>query len=85
VSRDRRAPDGSVPTQLPWEDDDALLQRFGWRHLRVDGDDTGYYWRDWSPPDIAEAAQLAALTIVRVHGLRVPESAIITLDDISPS
>jgi hypothetical protein len=61
------------------EDDDALLVRFGWMPTGSDEGDCGNYWRMWDHTEVAEAAQLAALTISRVHGLRVPESSNITI------
>jgi hypothetical protein len=61
------------------EDDDALLVGFGWMPTGSDEGACGNYWRMWDRTEIAEAAQLAALTISRVHGLRVPESSVITV------
>jgi hypothetical protein len=61
------------------KDDDALLVRFGWHPTGSDEGDCGNYWRLWDRTQIAEAAQLAALTISRVHGLQVPESSLITV------
>jgi hypothetical protein len=59
------------------EDDDALLVRFGWQEVGSDEGNCGNYWQHWDRTQVPEAAQLAALTISRVHGLRVPKSATI--------
>lgn len=51
------------------------LLRLGWRSPDEEPKHAGNYWRRWEPPDILDAAQLAALTLIKVHGLDHPERA----------
>ena len=61
------------------------LVRLGWNE--PDGTERGHgnYWRCWTPPDIGDAAQLGALTLVRVHGLDRPDGLTATADRCPPS
>ena len=54
------------------------LELLGWNSPDSDTGDSGNYWRMWTPPDIFDAAQLAALTLCRVHHLAEPDHATIT-------
>jgi len=56
------------------------LELFGW--FAPDADDpVGNFNALWEPPDVDETAQLLALTLVRVHGLRSPEDLIIRVSE----
>ncbi|MFM7508025.1 MAG: TY-Chap domain-containing protein [Actinomycetota bacterium] len=56
------------------------LELFGW--FPPDPDDPiGNFNAMWEPPDVADTAQLLALTLVRVHGLRSPEQLTIKVGE----
>jgi len=65
---ERHAPDIDARQQLQ-------LMRLGWRLPDEEPNCAGNYWRKWEPPDILDAAQLAALTLVKVYGLDRPDRA----------
>ena len=60
------------------EDDDRLLMQLGWNPVEPREEACGNYWRHWEVDELREAAALAALTLVQVHGLRLPGQAAIT-------
>lgn len=45
------------------------LARFGWNPPQADEVFVGNHWKMWTPPDVADAAQLGALTLCTVCGL----------------
>lgn len=55
--------------------DEFELARLGWNTPDSDDGNSGNYWRMWDPPDVLDAAQLAALTLCRVHRLTAPGHA----------
>lgn len=56
------------------------LELFGW--FPPDPDDpVGNFNAMWDPPDVDETAQLLALTLVRIHGLRSPEDLTIRVSE----
>jgi hypothetical protein len=56
------------------------LELFGW--FPPDPDDpVGNFNAWWEPPDVDDTAQLLALTLVRVHGLRSPEDLTIRVEE----
>lgn len=59
------------------------LARLNW-NPPTPGEHTGNYWRRWAPPDPADAGQLAALTLIRVHHLTDPAQVVITAADAQP-
>ena len=42
--------------------------------------ESGNYWRMWDPPDVLDAAQLAALTLGRVHHLTAADQVLLTAE-----
>ncbi len=58
--------------------DELELARLGWNSPETDDGDCGNYWRMWDPPNVLDAAQLAALTLCRVHRLTAPGHAMLT-------
>ena len=58
------------PGSRPLTDRDQVeLVRLGWNEPDEAERGHGNYVRKWEPPDIADAAQITALTLLRVHGL----------------
>jgi hypothetical protein len=56
------------------------LELFGW--FPPDPDDPiGNFNAWWEPPDVDDTAQLLALTLVRIHGLRSPEDLTIRVEE----
>ena len=56
------------------------LELFGW--FPPDPDDpVGNFNAVWDPPDVDDTAQLLALTLVRIHGLRSPEDLTIRVSE----
>lgn len=56
------------------------LELFGWFAPEPD-DPVGNFNAVWDPPDVDDTAQLLALTLVRVHGLRSPKDLIIRVSE----
>jgi len=54
------------------------LELLGWNTPETDTGDSGNYWRMWDPPDVVDAAQLAALTLGRVHHLTAADQVVLT-------
>jgi hypothetical protein len=56
------------------------LELFGW--FPPDPDDpVGNFNVGWDPPDVDDTAQLLALTLVRIHGLRSPDDLTIRVSE----
>lgn len=56
------------------------LELLGWNPPEDDTGDSGNYWRMWEPPDVFDAAQLAALTLRRVHHLSATSQVLLTAE-----
>lgn len=56
------------------------LELLGWNPPETDTGDSGNYWRMWDPPDVLDAAQLAALTLGRVHHLTAADQVLLTAE-----
>jgi hypothetical protein len=59
------------------EDDDRLLLQLGWNPVEPREEACGNYWRHWNADELQAAGALAALTLVQVHGLRLPNQAVV--------